>query len=298
MQPLFLTGGGGFVGRHATARLARAGARDVRLLARDQDRFPLPAPAPSGWRVVQGDLGAAGPWTEALRGVDTVLHLAALTGKASRREHVAANRDATRRLVEAARAAGVRRFLFVSSIAAGYRDRAHYHYANAKAEAEAIVTGSGLEALIVRPTMVLGPGSPVLANLARLACLPLPVTFGPGQLVQPVHVEDLAAALVALLDRPGWGQRTVEIGGPERIGMDDLAGRIRAARGLPKRPRIRLPLQPLRALLALVEPVALTLLPFTAGQLAAYANPAVATPPPEDLELPRPEHGVDAMVAA
>lgn len=298
MAPLFLTGSSGFVGRRVVARLVARSASDVRLLVREPTRAALPEPGPHGWRYVSGDLlGEAQPWTEALAGVDTVVHLAALTGKGSRRAHFAANLEATRRLVNASRAAGVRRFLHVSSVAAGYADRRHYHYGNAKAAAEAVVAESGLETLVVRPTMVLGPGSPVLANLVRMATLSRPLIFGRDHPVQPIHVEDLAAMLVAALDLPVWRGQTVEVGGPEVVDLRRIIAQIRQARGLPARSPLALPLEPMRTLLGLVEPLLLPLLPFTAGQLAGFANPIVAAPLPADVPLPKPGIGLGAMLA-
>lgn len=299
MVPLFLTGGSGFVGRRVVSLLADRGVSDIRLLVREPTRTPLPEPRPHGWRYVSGDLlGEEQPWTEALAGVDTVVHLAALTGKGSRRAHFATNLEATRRLVDAARAAGVRRFLHVSSVAAGYADRRHYHYGNAKAAAEAVVAGSGLETLVVRPTMVLGPGSPVLANLVRMATLRRPLIFGRDHPVQPIHVDDLAATLVAALDLPVWRGQTVEVGGPEVVDLRRIIARIRQARGLPARSPLALPLEPTRTLLGLVEPLLLPLLPFTAGQLAGFANPIVATALPADVPLPKPGIGLGAMLAS
>jgi nucleoside-diphosphate-sugar epimerase len=296
MRPLFLTGASGFVGRHLAAELARLGVPDVRLLLRGEPAGLLPGPLPPGWRVVAGDLRDPARWTAALSGVHTVAHLAALTGKASRREHERINREGTRTLVEAARAAGVSRFLFVSTIAAGYADRRHYHYANAKAAAEAVVRASGMEALVVRPTMVLGPGSPVLANLRRLATLPVPIMFGRGLAVQPIHVADLAAQLAAALERERWPAEPAELGGPEAVPMARLLGAIREAAGQPARGAWRVPLQPTRSLLALVEPVLLGVLPFTAGQLAAFANPATAAPSDFAAGLPPPRYGLSEMV--
>jgi nucleoside-diphosphate-sugar epimerase len=297
MRPLFLTGASGFIGRHLAAELARLGAPEVGILHRGEGAARLPAPLPPGWRVVSGDVTDPSAWAAALDGVHTVAHLAALTGKASRSDHERVNRDATRSLVEAAAARGVRRFLFVSSIAAGYADRRHYHYANAKAEAEAIVRKGGMEALVARPTMVLGPGSPVLANLRRLASLPLPIMFGPGLAVQPIHVADLAAQLAAALQREGWPAEPVELGGPEAVPMARLYEAIRRADGRPARGALHLPLGLARGLLALAEPVLLGVLPFSAGQLAAFANPATATPSAFGASLPPARRGLSDQVS-
>ena len=294
-RSVFLTGATGFVGRAVVARLRDAGIPEVRILARGAG--PSDEAWPTGWRRVAGDLTQSGSWERELEGIDTVVHLAARTGKATRRELWAANAIATERLVAAARRAGVSRFLFVSSIAAGYPDRRHYHYATAKLAAEAAVLGSGLDALVVRPTQVFGPGSVVQANLEKLATLAVPIMFGPGVAIQPIHVEDLATALVAALGLDRWGGAVVDLGGPEAITTPELLAAIRARRGLTVRRPLRIPLEPLRTVLAAVEPLLLPLLPFTAGQLAAFANPAVVTRGPETIGLPRPTRGLDAMLA-
>jgi NADH dehydrogenase len=294
---LFLTGGTGFLGRRVVKLLFHNPQSTVRLLVRSP-RDGRSAGLSDGWSAITGDLEQPGGWQTALAGADTVVHLAALTGKGSRAAHRRANLEATRSLVRAARDAGARRFLLVSSIAAGYSDRRHYHYAEAKGEAEAVVRESGLEALIVRPTMIFGPGSPVLENLRRLALLPIPVMFGPGTRLQPIHVDDAAAALVAALELDQWPSHPIELGGPEVIETEELIARIRRAEGKPGRRPIHLPLGPLRAVLGVIEPVALSVLPFTAGQLAAFANPAVARPDVFLDRLPRPRHGLDEMIGS
>jgi nucleoside-diphosphate-sugar epimerase len=294
--PLFLTGASGFVGRRVVGALAAAGHADVRLLARDPARLPTPLPA--GWRAVRGTLSDPAAWQAALPGCAGVLHLAASTGKASRREHFAVNRDGTAALLAAAERAGVRRFLLVSSVAAGYSDRRWYHYAESKAAAEALVRRSAMEHLIVRPTLVLGPGSPLLASLGRLALLPVPLRFGAGRVeVQPIHGDDLAELLVAALALERWDGRIITAGGPQALPIRELLAAIRRARGRAPRAPLALPLGPLRALLGTLEPLLRPVLPFTAGQLAFFANPAVvAEPLPPGL--PRPHRDLASMLEA
>ena len=277
----------------------------VRLLVRSapgekqeaRSEKTLPTDHPSDWRLIRGDLTESGAWRSELQGVDTVVHLAAQTGKASKASHLRVNRDATADLLAAAKAAGARRFLFVSSIAAGFADQRHYHYARAKAEAEKLVETSGLDRLILRPTMIFGPGSPAQANLLRLALLPIPVLFGAGAPIQPIHVDDLAAAIVAALGVPSWPSGPVELGGPEIVQQEELIRRFRRAAGKPDRSPIRIPLELVRSGLALIEPIALAALPFTAGQLAAFANPSVARPHPFVQSLPPARRGLDQMIA-
>ena len=98
-----------------------------------------------------GDLSAPDVWTARLAGCETVLHLAAVTGKARTADFHAINAEGTRVLLERARAAGVSRFIFVSSIAAGFADQRHYPYAVSKVEAEQAVLASGLDVLHSEP---------------------------------------------------------------------------------------------------------------------------------------------------
>lgn len=289
MRPLVVTGGTGFVGRRLLTMLPPD--REVRLVVREPSRL---GPLPPAWTIVTADL-VRSSLDRALDGADTILHLAARTGSASAQVHQRDNTEVTGRLLEAACRGGVHRFCFVSSIAAGYPDRRHYHYANAKLAAEALVNASGLKTLIVRPTMILGAGSPVIANLAKLACLPRPILFGGGTGLQPVHVDDVATALAAAVTIPEWTEPLVEYGGPERISTAELFARIRAQRSLPPARPITVPVEPLRALLALVEPIVGRWLPFRAGQLAAFTNPSVVTI--ASRSLPAPTRSLAQMLA-
>lgn len=296
--PLFLTGSSGFVGRRVLSLLSQAKYADVRLLIREPARLSPLRPLPPGWRVVPGDLTDPDPWAAQLEGVETVLHLAGATGKASRAEHFTVNVKGTEQLLERAWSAGVKRFLYVSSNAVTYTDRPHYHYAEAKTAAELVVRNTELDWLIVRPTIVLGPGSPVGASLRRLASLPIPLLFGAGDaLVQPVHVDDLARTLVATLALHRWDGAVIAVGGPEVVSIGELLARMRN----PERPAdtrfLGIPLRPLRGLLALLEPLLLPLLPFTAGQLALFANPSLIHPDPLLDRLPEPRLGIAAMLS-
>ncbi len=280
MGPLFLTGASGFVGRRLLAALG--GSRlDLTCLARDPAALTPLLAGHSRWRATTGDLAALARDSAPLAGARTIVHLAALTGKASAAAFAAANIEGTRALIAGARSAGVSRLIFVSSIAAAFTDRRFYHYADSKRAAEALVRESGLDIAILRPTMILGAGSPVYTGLAKLAGAPAAVALGGGRVrVQPIHVDDVVALLVALMAEPQLSGRVLEAGGPEIVTMRDLLVRIRQrVRGRPG-PVLPLPLEPLRTLLGLVEPLALPVLPLTAGQLASFANDSLATPDP------------------
>ena len=86
-DPIFVTGGGGFVGRALLPHLFEAGADEVTFLARNTARFRSGVTVRSGWRVLEGDLKTPGSWETELPEGGTVLHMAAVTGKARAREY-------------------------------------------------------------------------------------------------------------------------------------------------------------------------------------------------------------------
>jgi nucleoside-diphosphate-sugar epimerase len=296
---VFITGGSGFVGQQLLAHLARDGsASDVRVLSRaGAGGAPgaavgtapswWPAQAPASWRAVRGALDTPASWRDALTGVHTVVHLASSTGKVSRAEHWHTIVDGTRGLLAEAKAAGVTRVVMVSSVAAGFADTRHYHYAQAKAQAEREVMASALATVIIRPTMVFGAGSPVQHGLRTMAARGL--VFGSGTVrVQPVHVQDLVAQLVNMLHADivyDGGAHT--IGGPDVVTLEAL---LRTMRGTSQALR-HIPVEPLRTMLATLEPFARALLPFTAGQLASFVNDSVAGAPSPWLTRRYAEHG-------
>lgn len=258
---MFLTGGSGFLGARVRDRLRRAGAPFAEL------------PRGAG-----ADLLVPATYERELAGAGTVVHLAAATGKAAPADHVRINRDGTRVLVEQCRRAGVRRFVFVSSIAVSFPDIRAYPYARAKRDAEAIVAASGMDYTIVRPTIIAGPGSPVLTGLRRLATLPVVPVFGPGTArVQPIFVDDLAECLLTIVAN-GGGDRIVELGGPDVLTIEQLLSELRRASHLGHMRAVHLPLGAVIPVLTLLESVAYRFLPVTVGQLSTFRWDGTAKP--------------------
>jgi NADH dehydrogenase len=180
-------------------------------------------------------------------------------------------------LLDTAREVGVRRFLFISSIAAAFRDQRRYPYAQSKRQAEQLVEGCGLDYLIVRPTILLGPAAPVIVSLSKLAAGPIVPMPGDGTArVQPVSAADLASCLLNTIEHGGFGNRIVEIGGPESMTIEELLLKIRRVRyGKPARV-LHLPAAPIAAVLGFFEKLLLPVLPVTAGQVATFTNDGTA----------------------
>jgi NADH dehydrogenase len=246
-------------------------------LSRQHARFEATLPTKPDWRWIHGELTDTPAYAAALEHADTVLHMAAATGKERPGVFTETNVEGTRRLVEAAARAGVSRFIFVSSIAAKFADQRHYPYARSKLEAERIVKASGLGWAIVRPTLVFGAQSPVLRGLIKLVKGPVGVVFGSGGVrVQPIDLDDVTEILNRVCDQSTWDGQTIEAGGPSVLNFEDLLRRIRKRLKEHEGGLVHLPLSPLRPLIAALEPALLPLLPFSAGQLAAFANDSTA----------------------
>ncbi|MEO7965482.1 MAG: NAD(P)-dependent oxidoreductase, partial [Gemmatimonadaceae bacterium] len=277
LPPLVITGANGFIGRHLLGRLAALGHRDVLALARDANSLMTSPSWRPEWRALSCDLTRdVLPVGDIARGA-VVLHMAAATGKMSPSAMRLTNVAGTQRVLQGARAARAGHLVFLSSIAAGFRDRRWYHYADSKQEAERLVAGGGMPYSVVRPTMVFGRGSAVGTALEGLATSGAPIMLGNGRVrTQPVHVDDVVSLLLALSQAEPAGGDTLELGGADRLTMRELIAAIRAARALPARRVISVPLGVVRTVLGIVEPIARPLLPITAGQLAAFVNDSIA----------------------
>ena len=291
MPTLLVTGATGFVGRAALPVLARAAS--VRALVRGD------AALPDGCEAVRGDLDDADALRAAVEGVDGVVHLAACTGKAPAAEFERVNAAGTRRLLAAAREAGVRYFVLVSTIAATYPDKRSYPYARSKESAESAVRESGLSHAILRPTIVLGTESGIGETLRGFAGAPVLPLLGPaGTRIQPVHRADVADAIALLVQRLESGEiveGAFDLGGPDVLTFHDFLRRLRD-RVRDGGPELRIPLGLVIPALSLVEPLLLPVLPVTAGQLSAFVQDGVASEGDLDRVLADSLRSLDTMI--
>lgn len=184
---LAMTGATGFVGG-ATLRQAVAAGWHVRALTR------RPQPPQDGVTWIAGALDRPDALAELALGSDVVMHIAGVVNVPTRADFEAGNAVATSHVVDAARGAGVTRFIHVSSLAAREPDLSNYGWS--KARAETIVQASGLDWTIVRPPAVFGPGDTEMLDLFRMAQRGIALV-PPGRL-SAIYVEELARLLVAL----------------------------------------------------------------------------------------------------
>jgi len=257
-----VTGATGFVGRHIATVLARRG-HAVRALVRSPSQAR--ALETLGVELVPGDLADAAALATLTRGASAVVHLVGIIMETGRATFHAVHVEGTRRVVEAARAAGVGRFVYMSAVSARDEpDATPYH--RTKWQAEQLVRTSGLSHAVFRPSIISGPESPPIRTLARLhRWSPVVPVFGDGHFpTQPVWVEDVARAFALAVEQPALAG-AFELGGPEVLTYEEFLLAIgRAARH--PRPLVHLPLGLARAAAAAFDLLGAAA-PLTSDQL-------------------------------
>lgn len=239
---LLLTGATGSIGSRLLPLLLERG-EDVRCLVREPRRL-------GGRRVdVQialGDLGEmSDPYLvrQALRGVDTVVHLAATIRDQPPHRIEELNGLATVRLLRAAERSGVRRFVFFSALNASAAQRTRFF--RAKWLAEEAVRSSPLETTIFAPSIVYDHSDPWITLLRRFSFLPvLPVSGGGEARFQPIWAEDVARCVTTAL--AGQSRERYELAGPETLSYDEMSDLVSRVAGRP-RPLVHMPLPLVRA---------------------------------------------------
>ena len=238
---ILLTGATGVVGSALLRRLTAHG-ESVRCLVRDPRRLGAERVRV---QIALGDLADPQSFRHALRGVSTVVHLAASTRDQPRGSIEELNGVATWRMVQAAERANVERFVFFSVMGASTRSRARFF--RAKALAERAVAGSGLRHTVFAPSIIYSPGDPWLRLLERMSLLPVMPTSGSGRAAyQPIWADDVADCVVAALNGRGDARERFELAGPDTLTYDAIVQLALESFGR-RRPLVHVPLALVRA---------------------------------------------------
>lgn len=211
---ILVTGATGFIGRVLVRQLTETG-QQVRVLLRPSPKSPrLPKGVPVEVAVVglEDERGLRA----AMRGVDSIYHLASAGSQGRRGNLFKTDIEGTRTLAQVARNADIKRFIYLSHVGSDRASAFPIH--KAKGIAEEHIRKSGIPYTIIRSTVVFGPEDDFTSTLstlirATLGILPIP---GDGKtLLQPLWVEDLVTCLVWALQNPDMANQTYDIGGGE-----------------------------------------------------------------------------------
>jgi len=229
IKQICILGGGGFVGSHLAAQLAKTG---VSILIPGRRRFDLRhldvLPTVT---TVEADIHEPAQLERLFQGCDAVINLVGiLHGSAAEFEQVHAELPA--KIIAACRATGVRRLLHMSALGAASDSTSLYQQSKARGEA-AVLAASDLHPTVFRPSVIFGPDDRFLNLFAKLLTLtPILPLAGAGARLQPVHINDVARAFTLSLDDPEtWGQ-AYNLCGDTPYTLQELVRLTATARGL------------------------------------------------------------------
>jgi NADH dehydrogenase len=240
-----VTGGTGFVGPRIVHAL-RERELPVRSLVRGSSDRSAATLASWGSELVPGDMGDAASLRRAVEGAEVVVHLVSIRQGSDEDFRRVMDRG-TRDLIDAAKEAGVRRFVLMSALGTSEETKDLVPYYRSKWEMEQAVRGSGIEHVIFRPSFVFARDGGILPTFRRLARVaPVTPIIGSGrQRIQPIWVDDVAAYFAAGVDKPEAANRTFELGGPDAVTWNEFWHRLKRALGQ-RRPSVHVPMQLMR----------------------------------------------------
>lgn len=261
-----VTGANGFVGRHVVARLLLA-RHDVRALISERRGAETELPgAGAQMDVRRADVRKPESLRGAFDSVDAIIHTVAVPTERKQR-FAEVNVAGVAHVVAEARRAGVPRIVHMSAL--GADPESPYPYLRSKGEGQALVTGSGLSHVVLRPSLLFGQGDDFFPRLAFSLLFPVVPVPGDGKSrFQPVHVDDIAQALVAAVERRDISG-VHEIGGAEPVTYDEMLAETMRATGK-RRPILHVPV-PLMKPPALVMGLFMSDPPVTVAQLDLLA---------------------------
>ncbi|WP_281004505.1 SDR family oxidoreductase [Noviherbaspirillum massiliense] len=271
---VLLTGASGFIGRRLADALAMAQHKVV-CAVRDPSRM-----TDQRFRCVAADYTrdfSAEDWLPRLAGIDVVINAVGIIREHGSQTFDAIHSRAPRALFAACAAAQVKQVIQISALGADAQAQSRYHLS--KKEADDFLASLPLASAIVQPSIVYGPGGTSAQLFTTLASLPLIGLPGRGlQQIQPVHVDDVVAAILALLGRPvGRGIR-IPVVGPQALALRALLASLRQAMGLGQAHFLPLPMPLMQLAAAVGKVLPGSLLDADTLQMLGRGNTADAAP--------------------
>ena len=236
---VFLTGATGFVGRNVLARLLVEG-HTVRALVRDPQKAGQLAQ--TRVELVPGDVVEGRGLDQGLEGCEAVIHLVGIIVEKGKNTFAAVHHLGTRNVVEAAKRAGVKRFVHMSAL--GVRADGPAAYQTTKWRGEEEVRKSGLPFCILRPSLIFGPGDGFVTQMMetmRSAPLFRPVPGNGEPRFRPIFVGDVAACFTQALTAEAAANQAIELGGADELSLNLVLVEIARCAGVSK-PAIHIPM--------------------------------------------------------
>jgi uncharacterized protein YbjT (DUF2867 family) len=265
---VFLTGATGFVGSHMLRRLLDEG-HSVRALVRDPERAAKSTTLSTTRRQVEflpGDIVSGAGLDAAIAGCDAVIHLVGIIAEKGANTFAAVHHGGTRNVVEAAKRAGVRRFVHMSAL--GVRADAATAYQSTKWRGEEEVRRSGISFCILRPSIIFGPGDGFVTQMMdvmRKAPLFRPVPGSGSPKLRLIFIDDVTFCFARALTADAATNQTIELAGADELSLNDVLQEIARCAGV-RKPAVHIPM-PLMFVGAAVAQTVLPNPPVTIDQL-------------------------------
>lgn len=240
---ILIAGATGQLGGMATRQLLERG-HDVRILVREgSDHAALSA---AGAAPVHGDLKDAASLRLACQGVDTVVTTANSAGRGGEDTVQSVEIAGNRNLIDAAAAAGVRHFIFVSAL--GAAEDSPVEFMRGKAAAERHLRESGMRYTILQPNIFIEAWAGMLVAMPVQSGQPVTLVGGASRQHAMISIGDVAAFIVACVGNDAALDRTIPLGGPAAVSWREVVAACEAALGRPLEVRHVEPGQPLPGL--------------------------------------------------
>jgi uncharacterized protein YbjT (DUF2867 family) len=239
---ILLTGANGFIGRYLLASLATAGHCVIPAVRRPSETDRLLRKPRSITVDFNRDIRLE-DWVPRLSGIDAVINCAGILQARPGQSIDAIHANAPKALFTACRQAGVKRVIQISAISA--EEGAGTAYAATKREADGFLASLDIEWVILRPSLVYAEGAYGGTALFRaLAALPLaiPMIGAGAQLFQPIHIDDLSATILRILENPSISRVVIDPVGPDAIPLREIIVDLRRWLGFAPATMVPVPL--------------------------------------------------------
>jgi uncharacterized protein YbjT (DUF2867 family) len=236
---IFLTGGTGFVGRHMIDRLLSEG-HSVRAVVRNSEKAA--SLARRGVEFIAGDVVEGSGLDQGMAGCDAVVHLVGIILEKGKNTFERVHHIGTRNVVEAAKRAGIKRFIHMSAL--GVRPDGIAAYQTTKWRGEEEVRHSRIPYCILRPSLIFGPGDGFVTQMIetmRSAPLLRPVPGDGLPWFRPIFIGDVTACFARALVANAATNQTIELCGSDELSLNQMLAEIARCAGV-RKPPIHIPM--------------------------------------------------------